>query len=72
MDAEIRDASTLANQALDQFEIEESMREDLYQSVKHAVKNASKNLTAGDGALSIEDERLMKKIELDFKRNGME
>jgi Zn-dependent oligopeptidase len=64
MEKSVRDASTEANQKMDAFEIEQSMREDVYEAVKRAVQQTRVD------SLSEEDKRLMNKIELEFKRNG--
>lgn len=62
-DKAIRDAAVEANKLLDEFEIEQSMREDLYKAVQHA---AAKN-----EALDEESARLLHFTLRDFKRNGL-
>ncbi|ORZ38746.1 thimet oligopeptidase [Catenaria anguillulae PL171] len=63
-DKESRDASQAVTMKLEEFEIESSMREDLYLAVKHAAEK----LPAG---LKKEDERLVERMLLQYERNGL-
>ncbi|KAJ3030356.1 Thimet oligopeptidase [Rhizophlyctis rosea] len=60
---EVRDASVAANKELDEFEIESSMRVDVYKSVVAAAEKKEK--------LEVEDARLLEHTLRDFKRNGL-
>ncbi|RKP18218.1 zincin [Rozella allomycis CSF55] len=60
---EVRDASVEANKALEEFSIETDMRADIYKVV---LAVAEKNEELGP-----EDKRLLEKMLLDYKRNGL-
>ncbi|KAJ3025888.1 hypothetical protein HK097_006570, partial [Rhizophlyctis rosea] len=62
-DKAVRDASMAATKELDEFEIESSMREDLYKAVRAAADKKED--------LDTEDARLLKFALRDFKRNGL-
>ncbi|KAK9716979.1 metalloendopeptidase [Basidiobolus ranarum] len=62
-DKDVREASSKATAEIEKFDIEEGMREDLYQAVL--------NVKAKKEKLSDEEQRLLDKMELDFKRNGL-
>ncbi|KAJ1503387.1 Thimet oligopeptidase [Coelomomyces lativittatus] len=62
---EVRDASQVATQKLDEFEIEASMRRDLYE-----VLCATSSLVDRT-QLSLEDQRYMDRWLMDCKRNGL-
>ena len=62
---EVRDASSAAHQKIQEFGIEQGMREDVYRAVLDATKNTSAE------KLTTEDRRLMDKIELGFRRKGL-
>jgi Zn-dependent oligopeptidase len=64
--SEVRKASADVTQNLEAFEIESRMRKDLYTSVQNAIKNIEVS------ALSPEDQRFIEKLQLDFKRNGLD
>ncbi|KAJ1976104.1 metalloendopeptidase [Dimargaris xerosporica] len=64
-DKELRDASTDAEKALVEFEIECGMREDVFKVVDGVYKATDKS------KLSPEDARLLEKTHLDFRRNGL-
>ncbi|KAJ3390998.1 hypothetical protein HDU84_006670 [Entophlyctis sp. JEL0112] len=63
-DKEVRDASMSAEVKYSAFNVETSMRQDIFESVK---KYASKN-----EPLAAEDQRLVDRILRDFKRNGLD
>ncbi|PVU91583.1 hypothetical protein BB561_004325 [Smittium simulii] len=65
-DKDIRDASTEAEQMLEEFYIETRMRKDVYQVVKHLFENTDKwaHITG-------EDRRLFTKTELEYRRDGL-
>ncbi|KAJ2773282.1 metalloendopeptidase, partial [Coemansia nantahalensis] len=65
-DKEVRDASTAAEEKLNAFEIESSMREDVYRVVRAVYDNADEMARLGP-----EDQRLVKKMELEYRRNGL-
>ncbi|KAI8326244.1 zincin [Martensiomyces pterosporus] len=65
-DKEIRDASTEAEEKLDAFEIESLMREDVYKVVRAVFDNKEEMARLGP-----EDRRLVEKIELQHRRNGL-
>ncbi|KAJ3076045.1 hypothetical protein HDU98_005994, partial [Podochytrium sp. JEL0797] len=61
---EIRDASSAADTKFSAFNVEMSMRKDVFMSVqKYAAKNES---------LAAEDQRLVDRLLRDFKRNGLD
>ena len=62
-DKSIRDASTEAEQLLDDFSIEASMREDIYKLVDAALQNKEK--------LDPESQRLLEKEHKSYVRNGL-
>ncbi|ORX92466.1 zincin [Basidiobolus meristosporus CBS 931.73] len=62
-DKAVREASSNATAEIEKVDIEESMREDLYQAVLNAKAKKEK--------LNPEEQRLLDKMELDFKRNGL-
>ena len=62
-DQSLRNASTEAEKLLDDFSIESSMREDVYQLVEAALKKAEK--------LDPESQRLLEKEHKNFIRNGL-
>lgn len=62
-DKEIRDASTDAQKAISSFAIEQSMREDVYQSIMEYTKKKEK--------LELQDQRFLDRVVRDFKRNGL-
>lgn len=64
-DKQVREASLEANKMMEQFEIESSMREDVYR----AIQNASRNTNTS--RLAAEDARLLQKMELACRRNGL-
>ncbi|KAI9146266.1 hypothetical protein BKA69DRAFT_1162856 [Paraphysoderma sedebokerense] len=64
-DKAVRDASTDATKKIQDFQIELSMREDVYKSV-HAA-SAHRDISKLDS----ESQRLVKKLVLDFERNGL-
>ncbi|KAI9567715.1 hypothetical protein HD554DRAFT_2205377 [Boletus coccyginus] len=68
-DKELRDASTSAEERTRKFEIEESMREDLYKAKATAEANLRKTGTWDN--LSAEQKRLVEKMLLDGKRAGL-
>ncbi|KAJ3217725.1 Thimet oligopeptidase [Clydaea vesicula] len=63
-DKALRDVSSQVEETISAFDIDQSMRTDLYTRVKYA---AAKNET-----LEKEDKRLLEKTLLDFKRNGLD
>ncbi|KAJ2657048.1 metalloendopeptidase [Coemansia sp. RSA 1199] len=65
-DKDVRDASTEAEERLNAFEIESSMREDVYAVVRAVFNNASEM-----DKLGAEDRRLIEKMELSYRRNGL-
>jgi len=60
---ELRDASTKAEEMMDDFSIESSMREDVYKLVEAALKKGEK--------LDAESQRLLEKVHKDYIRNGL-
>ncbi|MCJ1251731.1 hypothetical protein MMC30_008968 [Trapelia coarctata] len=62
-DKALRDASTEADKLLDEFSIESSMREDVFQLVDAAFKKEEK--------LDAESQRLLEKDRKDYIRNGL-
>ena len=60
---ELRDASTKAEEMMDDFSIESSMREDVYKLVEAALKKGEK--------LDPESQRLLEKTHKDYIRNGL-
>ncbi|KAJ1962835.1 metalloendopeptidase [Dipsacomyces acuminosporus] len=65
-DKDIRDASTEAEEKLNAFEIESLMREDVYRVVRAVLDNKEEMAKLGP-----EDRRLVEKIELQHRRNGL-
>ncbi|KAI0226383.1 metalloendopeptidase [Massospora cicadina] len=65
-DKRLRDVSSKAQQRISEFEISASMREDLYTAVKRAEANTDL------ATLENEDRRLVEKMLLEFKRNGLD
>ncbi|KAJ1953026.1 metalloendopeptidase [Linderina pennispora] len=65
-DKDIRDASTAAEEKLDAFEIESLMREDVYKVVRAVFDNKEEM-----AKLDAEDLRLVTKIEMQYRRNGL-
>ena len=59
----LRDASTKADQMLDEFGIESAMREDIYKLVEAVYKREEK--------LDAEPQRLLEKMRKSFIRNGL-
>lgn len=62
-DQGVRDASTEAEQLMDDFAIESGMREDMYKMVETAFKKNEK--------LDAESHRLLEKTHKDYIRNGL-
>lgn len=62
-DQAVRDASTEAEELMDDFSIESSMREDVYKLVDAAVKHNEK--------LDAESQRLLEKTHKDYIRHGL-
>ena len=60
---ELRDASTKAEEMMDDFSIESSMREDVYKLVEAALKKGEK--------LDPESQRLLEKTHKDYIRSGL-
>lgn len=60
---ELRDASTKAEEMMDDFSIESSMREDVFGLVEAALKKGDK--------LDAESQRLLEKAHKDYIRNGL-
>ena len=60
---ELRDASTKAEEMMDDFSIESSMREDVFKLVEAALKK--------DEQLDPESRRLLEKTHKDYIRNGL-
>ncbi|KAJ5095049.1 hypothetical protein N7532_007340 [Penicillium argentinense] len=63
MDQKLRDASSKAEELMDEFFIESAMREDIFQLVDAALKKNEK--------LDPESRRLLEKEHKDFVRNGL-
>lgn len=66
-DSDLRDASSKAEEIMDEFNIEASMREDVFTLVDAAWKKAS----AGDSGLDGESLRLLEKERMSYIRNGL-
>ncbi|KAI8638674.1 hypothetical protein BD408DRAFT_422639 [Parasitella parasitica] len=64
-DAAVREASVAAETKYDQFSIDQSMRHDIYSVITSYI-----NKTDLD-SLEAEDARLLRKMELRFRRNGL-
>ncbi|KAJ1976919.1 metalloendopeptidase [Dimargaris cristalligena] len=64
-DVALRDASTAAEQTLQEFEIECGMREDVFKVVDVVFKKTDR------AALAPEDRRLLEKIHRDYRRDGL-
>ncbi|KAI9099325.1 hypothetical protein DFS34DRAFT_592989 [Phlyctochytrium arcticum] len=62
-DKSVRDAAIAANKLLDDFEIEQGMRLDLFKAVEKAASKKEQ--------LDTESARLLRFTERDFKRNGL-
>ena len=60
---ELRDASTEAEELMDDYSIESSMREDMFKLVEAALKKGEK--------LDPESQRLLEKTHKDYIRNGL-
>lgn len=60
---ELRDASTKAEEMMDDFSIESSMREDVFKLVEAALKKG--------GKMDPESRRLLEKTHKDYIRNGL-
>ncbi|KAJ2858282.1 metalloendopeptidase [Coemansia erecta] len=65
-DRKVRDASTAAEERLNDFEVESNMREDVYKVVRAVFDNESEM-----AKISPEDRRLVEKMELQYRRNGL-
>ncbi|KAJ1904052.1 metalloendopeptidase [Coemansia sp. IMI 209127] len=65
-DRKVRDASTAAEERLNDFEVESNMREDVYKVVRAVFDNESEM-----AKVSPEDRRLVEKMELQYRRNGL-
>ena len=65
---ELRDAANAAEVVLREYGIETAMRVDIYQ----AKVNAEKNIKASGRKLNPEEERLVEKLLLDGKRDGLD
>ncbi|KAJ2663707.1 metalloendopeptidase [Coemansia sp. RSA 1200] len=65
-DKSVRDASTFAEERLNDFEVESNMREDVYKVVRAVFDNKSEMARVGP-----EDRRLVEKMELQYRRNGL-
>jgi metallopeptidase MepB len=66
-DAELRDASSKAEEIMDEFNIEASMREDIFVLVDAAWKKAQEGASGLDG----ESLRLLEKERKSYIRNGL-
>ena len=64
-DAAIREASVGATKTLDDFRVELYMRKDLFETFKAVSESDEARLLKG------EDHRILEKVMLDFKRNGL-
>ncbi|KAI8873391.1 zincin [Ramicandelaber brevisporus] len=71
MDKAVRDASTASEMKIEDALIELGMREDVYK-VTSAVAHKLAASPAEANKLSVEDKRLLEKINLGFKRNGLD
>lgn len=67
VDAALRDAASAAETALDEYVTDQSLRLDIY----NAKAAAFANLQASGAKLEAEDQRLVNKLVLDGKRNGL-
>lgn len=69
MDKDLRDASAKGSLALQEYEIERSMNKKLYEK----VAKVTENIKAGKckAPETAEDKRLLEKLELDFRRDGL-
>ncbi|KAI8322072.1 zincin [Martensiomyces pterosporus] len=65
-DKQVRDASSKAEQDLGAFRIESMMRQDVYRSVRSVFDNKTELAN-----LDPEDRRLVEKLELQYRRNGL-
>ena len=65
---ELRDAAKDAEVLLREYEVETSMRIDVYQ----AKINAEKNIKASGRKLNFEEQRLVEKLILDGRRAGLD
>ena len=65
--AELRDASSKAEEIMDEFSIEASMREDIFVLVDKAWEKAKK----GESGLDGESLRLLEKERKSYIRNGL-
>ncbi|KAE8441568.1 hypothetical protein EG329_004687 [Mollisiaceae sp. DMI_Dod_QoI] len=66
-DSELRDASSKAEEIMDEFNIEASMREDIFALVEGAWQKAQQ----GESGLDGEDLRLLEKERKSYIRNGL-
>ncbi|KAJ1734234.1 metalloendopeptidase [Coemansia biformis] len=66
VDKEVRDACTQADRLLDEFDIERTMREDVYKVVR-AVYDSEDEMDR----LDPEDRRLVESMELEYRRAGL-
>lgn len=64
-DAAIREASVAAEKKYEEFSIEQSMRHDLYVVVQGFIDRTDLD------SLDAEDARLLRKMEISFRRNGL-
>lgn len=64
-DADVREASLEAEKAYSDFNIEQSMRHDLYTVIHNIYTNADLK------SLDPQDERLLSRMERAFRRNGL-
>jgi metallopeptidase MepB len=65
-DSELRDASSKAEEMMDEFNIEASMREDIFQRVDAAWK-----LEKERNELDVESKRLLEKERKSYVQNGL-
>lgn len=68
-DSELRDASSKAEEIMDEFNIETSMREDIYALVEAAWEK--EQAAKGESKLDGEDLRLLEKERKSYIRNGL-
>ncbi|CEP18296.1 hypothetical protein [Parasitella parasitica] len=64
-DAAVREASVAAETKYDQFSIDQSMRHDIYSVITSYISKTDLD------SLEAEDARLLRKMELRFRRNGL-
>ncbi|ODQ67795.1 zincin [Nadsonia fulvescens var. elongata DSM 6958] len=71
-DAPLREASTKAEELINNFSIESGMREDVYNSVRSVQESiVNQSDLPWVKALSAEDRRLVQKMDNDYRRNGL-